>query len=352
MNEERGQSTRKLTANIKAAGCAAKIGSAELARALKSIPKSTVQELICGIDNFEDAAVYKITEDIAIVQTIDFFPAVVDDPYLFGRIAAANALSDVYAMGGKPIIALNVLCFPTCDYPIEVVEDILRGGADAVKEAGAVVAGGHSIQLGEPVYGLSVTGIVNPKKVLTNGGARNGDAIILTKPLGIGISLMGLKADMLSETARRQLFDTMTALNDRALRISSQFEVHAATDVTGFGLAGHVHEMARASGLSAYLYIGRLPLLKEARELARQGLVPAGSYGNRKSFEANLSGLSEIDLDLSDIIFDPQTSGGLLFAVKESDAEHMVTALEKSGLTGSRIGMFNEGPHGLVEVNL
>ncbi|HEY9786105.1 MAG TPA: selenide, water dikinase SelD [Candidatus Obscuribacterales bacterium] len=342
--------SRKLTANIKAAGCAAKIGSAELKRALSSLPRITMPELIAGIDNFEDAAVYKLSEELAIIQTIDFFPPVVDDPQLFGRIAATNALSDVYAMGGKPILALNVLCFPTCDYPTEVVEEILRGGAQAVTEAGAVIAGGHSIQGPEPIYGLSVMGLVKPAQVLTNGGAKEGDSLVLTKPIGTGVGLLGLKADLLSESAKDELITSLTRLNAKTLEIARQFSLNAATDVTGFGLAGHLVEMAKASNLGVYLYIDRVPLLPETFSLAQQGFVPAGAYGNRKSFESQIVLPPDLDLAFSDLLFDPQTSGGLLFSLNAADAGALVQDLNDAGIKAKEIGTFHKDAPGIVEV--
>jgi selenide, water dikinase len=251
MTTSNNESSRKLTANVKAAGCAAKISSLELKQVLSSIPRTQCPELLTSLENFEDAAVYKITEDIAIIETVDFFPPVVDDPFLFGRIAAVNALSDVYAMGGKPVIALNVLCFPTCDYPLSVVEEILKGGQAACAEAGVTVAGGHSIQGPEPVFGLAVTGVINPKSILTNGGAKNGDVLVLTKPLGTGVMLLGLKGDTLSQIERKQLLDSLTLLNKQALEIANKYHPSAATDITGFGLIGHTTEMAFASGLAA-----------------------------------------------------------------------------------------------------
>ena len=329
---------RKLTANVKAGGCAAKLGSAELAKLLSSIPSRPIPELIAGIGNFEDAAVYKISDDLAIVETIDFFPPVVDDPYLFGQIAAANALSDIYAMGGKPIIALNIVCFPTCDFEEHVLADILRGGADQVAKAGAVIAGGHSIQLDQPVYGLAVTGLVNPKDMLTNGGAKPFDKLVLTKPIGTGVAILGMKAEMLSEGAQNALLRNLAKLNADALQAGRQYEIHALTDVTGFGLVGHLHEMAKASSLKTRLKLNDIRFLPEVVELAQQGLVPAGSYGNRESFKDKIAYLNKIELEFEDLLFDPQTSGGLLFAVKSEDANNLEKDLLRLGLEASTIG--------------
>lgn len=350
MNTGNDDSSIKLTANVKAGGCAAKIGSAELKRALNMLPKQECAELIAGLSNFEDAAVYKITDEIAIVETIDFFPPVVDDPFLYGRIAAVNALSDIYAMGAKPILALNVLCFPTCDYPEDVVGDILRGGADACREAGIVIAGGHSIQSSEPIYGLAVTGVVNPKAVLTNGGAQIGDILVTTKPIGTGVMLLGSKGEAISEEQLKQLFSSMTLLNKSALDIAIKYQLHAATDITGFGLVGHFTEMSIASNLSADLYIDELIFFPGARELASQGFVPTGAYGNRKTFANAVLNLDDIEEALQDLIFDPQTSGGLMFAVAETDAEKLLQDLKQGGLEAAIIGQFKNGKAGKIEV--
>ncbi len=344
----------KLTDSTKAGGCAAKISSAELEEILRALPTLHSPRLLYGMDNFEDAAVYRITDDVAIIQTIDFFPPVVDDPYLFGRIAAVNALSDVYAMGGKPIIALNVLCFPTCDYPTEVVREILRGGADAVVEAGASMAGGHSIQASVPIYGLSVTGIVHPDRVLTNSGACEGDAIVISKPIGTGIALLGLKGQQLTASSQKQLLDNLTTLNNRSLEAALNYTVHAATDVTGFGLIGHLHEMAHASRLTATLWADCVPLLGQTAELAELGLVPAGAYANRHAYAEHIHYIDKNAEDdpLCDLLFDPQTAGGLLFALEPAAAQALVRQLKDIGLNAALIGQFKSGKAGLVEIAL
>lgn len=354
MSEKTEIDPRRLTSNIKAGGCAAKLGSAELAKLLARIPSTPVPELIAGIGNFEDAAVYKISDDLAIVETIDFFPPVVDDPYMFGQIAAANALSDIYAMGGKPILALNIVCFPTCDFEEHVLADILRGGADQVVKAGAVIAGGHSIQLDQPVYGLAVTGLVNPKEMLTNGGAKPFDKLVLTKPIGTGVAILGMKAEMLSKSAQEALLRNLSRLNADALQAGRQYEIHALTDVTGFGLVGHLHEMAKGSLLKTRLNLNAIRFLPEVVELAQQGLVPAGSYGNRESFKDKVAYLNKVELEIEDLLFDPQTSGGLLFAVKPEDAFDLEKDLLELGLDASIIGEMlsptEDERAGLVEV--
>lgn len=319
---------------------------------LAGLPKPYDANLLTSITNFEDAAVYKLGDDQAMVQTVDFFPPVVDDPYLFGQIAATNALSDIYAMGGKPILALAVFCFPTCDYPLSMAAEILRGGADQVVRAGAIVAGGHSIQGSEILYGLSVTGLINPAKMLTNGGAKAGDAIVLTKALGTGVSLLGLKADLLSNEVRARLFSSLTTLNNRPMAVLGEINIHACTDVTGFGLIGHIHEMTKASKLSASISVSNLRFLPSALELAREGLVPAGSYGNRKSFESNVSYINDLPLEVTDLLYDPQTCGGLLFAVDPKDLNTVLTRLNNDKIEASHIGQFLEGIPGHIDLTV
>jgi len=343
-------SVPKLTAQIKAQGCAAKISASQLHEIVNGLPEFSAPELLTTIRSFEDAAVYKLSDDLAIVQTIDFFPPPVDDPFLFGRIAAVNALSDIYAMGAEPKLALGILCFPVCDLPLSVAQEIVRGGAAALKDAGAVLAGGHSIQGPEPLYGLAATGIIDPQKILTNSGAKSGDALVLTKAIGTGALLLAHKGGLLEKQAADQLFTAMTQLNKQALQIGKKYWLHAATDVTGFGMIGHVHEMAKGSGLKARLNAGNVPLLNDARSFAEQGLVPAGAYANRNSYKEIAYINDEIDLALTDLLFDPQTSGGLLFALEQAAAERLCADLQRAGLVGAIIGHFENGASGQVEV--
>ncbi|MCW5822923.1 MAG: selenide, water dikinase SelD [Cyanobacteria bacterium TGS_CYA1] len=334
----------KLTKKVKAGGCASKMSSQELASILSVLQKNNSENLLTDMKNFEDACVYKLSEDMAVVQTLDFFPPMLDDPYLFGQIAAANALSDIYAMGAKPTLALNIIGFPTCDYTQSELQDvlhsILRGGADKVKESGALLAGGHSIQLSEPVYGLCATGFVHPKKVLTNGGAQDGDSIVLSKPVGTGVALLGLKGERLLKETANQLLNNMTMLNASALEAAADLEVHALTDVTGFGLIGHLHEMAKASGLNAYINRTQVKTFDQVRGLAREGFVPAGSYTNRDSYSQFTLFDKSVPLEDEDLFFDPQTSGGLLFALKASEAETLMERLLQKGLIASLVGKF------------
>ena len=278
-----------------------------------------------GLETSDDAAVYQITEEIAMIQTVDFFTPVVDDPYTFGQIAAANSLSDVYAMGGEPKIALNIAAFPNC-LDIEILGEILRGGAEKVKEAGAVLVGGHTIQDNEPKYGLCVSGFVHPKKVWKNYGCRPGDVLILTKPIGSGVVNTAVKAQMASEEAARDAVRVMSSLNKNAKEVFERYEISACTDVTGFGLLGHCAEMASASEVTLELYPKQISLIKEAKSYASMGLVPAGAYRNREHTEAMVDA-GTTEEALLDLMYDPQTSGGLLASVPPQDADVIVAEL-------------------------
>ncbi len=317
-------------------GCAAKVGPGTLAGVLGGLPKFCDPNLLVGTDTSDDAAVYKVSEDLALIQTLDFFTPVADDPYDFGQIAAANALSDVYAMGGVPKTALNIVAFPK-NMDVDILGEILRGGADKVMEAGAVLAGGHTIQDDTPKYGLSVTGFVDPKKFWKNYGAQTGDKLILTKPLGAGIINTAIKADLVSEEARAAVLASMKLLNRSACEVFREFEIHACTDVTGFGLGGHATEMAAASNRTIVIDTEKLPLLPDVEKYASMGLIPGGAYKNRKF--ANKTGVkSSVALWREDTVFDPQTSGGLLAAVKEQDTPYIIEKLNAAGLQAEVIG--------------
>ena len=283
-----------------------------------------------GIETSDDAAVYKITDDIALIQTVDFFTPVVDDPFTFGQIAAANSLSDVYAMGGKPKIALNIVGFPNCLDP-SILGDILAGGAEKVKEAGALLIGGHSVQDDEPKYGLCVSGFVHPDKVLKNCGCKEGDVLILTKQIGSGIVNTAIKAEMASEEAVKEAVKVMTSLNAKAGEVVTKYPVNACTDITGFGLLGHCMEMATASDVALHLDTKKIHFMKEAAEYAQMGLVPAGAYRNRQYTEGKLraDGIEEYYLDL---LYDPQTSGGLLVSLPSRYLDDIMNDFEKAGL--------------------
>lgn len=321
----------RLTALSATAGCAAKIGPGTLAGILETLPKFYDPNLLVGIETSDDGAIYKVSEELALIQTLDFFTPVVDDPYIFGQVAAANALSDIYAMGGEPKIALNIVAWPNCVNP-KFLGEILRGGADKVKEAGAVLAGGHSIQDNEPKYGLSVTGFVHPDRIFKNCGAQVGDVLILTKPLGTGIVNTAVKAELASETARQEVIRVMTALNKKAKQIIERYEIHSCTDVTGFGLAGHSMEMAEGSEVTVEIWTDQLPIQSEALEYARMGLVPAGAYRNRSYTQDRMEIQGEVPEELQDVFFDPQTSGGLLISVSPETAEKILHEFEENSM--------------------
>ena len=304
---------------------------------LRHIPKTDNPNLLVGIDTSDDASVYKISDDTAIIQTLDFFTPVVDDPYTFGQIAAANSLSDIYAMGGKPVLALNIVCFPTCLSP-DVLGQILKGGADKVIEAGAVIAGGHSIDDNEPKYGLSVMGIINPEEVLTNSTARAGDLLILTKPLGTGIINTAIKGGIADERNIKDSVEVMSYLNKYASQIASKYNVHACTDITGFGFMGHLYEMVSSSHVSARVHHKEIPLIKGAKEFAGMGIIPSGAYRNRKYMEGKYLFGDFVEQNIKDIMFDPQTSGGLLISADKADAYKMISDLENIKTSCSIVG--------------
>jgi len=285
---------------------------------------------LVGIETSDDAAVYKITDEIAMIQTVDFFTPIVDDPYMFGQIAAANSLSDVYAMGGEPVIALNIVGFPNCLDP-SVLGDILRGGADKVKEAGASLVGGHTIQDDEPKYGLCVSGFVHPDKLYKNYGCKPGDVLILTKQIGNGVVNTAIKADLASARAIKEAEIVMSSLNKKAKEAAGSCHISACTDITGFGLLGHCAEMAVASKVTFDLRVKDIPYFQDAEEYAKMGLVPEGAYKNRKhaGIHVNTGTTAEHYLDL---LYDPQTSGGLLLSATPEEADRLMEALEKSSI--------------------
>lgn len=283
-----------------------------------------------GIDTSDDAAVYRISDEIAMIQTVDFFTPIVDDPYLFGQIGAANSLSDVYAMGGVPKVALNIVGFPNCLDP-QILGEILAGGASKVMEAGAVLVGGHSVQNDEPQYGLCVSGFVHPDRIWKNYGAQPGDVLILTKPVGNGLVNTAFKADMVSKASYAEAVEGMRSLNKTAAEVLLKYEVHACTDITGFGLGGHCLEMAEGSDVTLQLNVKRIPYITGAEEYAKMGLVPAGSYRNRGYSRGKLDARGIPDHYI-DLIYDPQTSGGLLASVRGEDAPAIMRDLIAAGL--------------------
>lgn len=330
------EQTIKLTKLAKCAGCGAKVGAGVLAQLLEGIRVHQDPNLLVGFDKSDDASVYQVSEELALVQTVDFFPPIADDPYLFGQIAATNALSDVYAMGAEPKLALNILCVPE-SMPRDAVHQLLRGGYDKVYEAGAIITGGHSILDDEPKYGLAVTGFVHPKKLLTNSGARPGDVLLLTKPIGIGVLTTAAKANITSGAAVALAQELMTTLNKAARDAMVNYEVHACTDVTGFGLLGHAFEMAQGSDVEITLHVGEIDLISEALELARTGILPAGMYRNRTFAEPGVD-LGGVELAKQDLLFDPQTAGGLLISVAAQDADALYRDLQRVVPSAQRIG--------------
>ena len=331
----------KLTKLASCAGCGAKVGAGTLVKMLDGFRTHTDPRLIVGYDKSDDASVYVVSDDTAIVQTTDFFPPIVDDPFLYGQIAATNALSDVYAMGGEPKLALNIMCLAD-SMDDKTVREILRGGYDKAYEAGAIITGGHTIHGAEPIYGLAVTGFVHPKRVLTNSGARPGDVLILTKPLGVGILTTAAKADLVKPETMHAIYKQMATLNKTARDVMLRFTVHSCTDVTGFSLMGHSFEMAQGSGMSLHIDALSVPFHMEALEFADMGFIPAGAYRNRTYVEKGILKKCEIPRALEDIFYDPQTSGGLLIAIAEKDAKDCLAALQAEIPNAAQIGYVTE----------
>ena len=328
--------TIKLTKLAKCAGCGAKVGAGVLSQLLEDIRVHHDPDLLVDFDKSDDASVYKISDDLALVQTVDFFPPIADDPYVFGQIAATNALSDVYAMGGEPKLCLNIMAVPK-DMPKESVHQLLKGGYDKVYEAGALITGGHSILDDEPKYGLAVTGFVHPEKVLTNSGAKPGDVLFFTKPLGIGVLTTAAKAEMASAEGMELALRMMTTLNKSARDVMVQYRVHACTDVTGFGMLGHLYEMAQGSDVQITLNVDAIDLIEESLELARMGILPEGMYRNR-SFAQEAVDAGDTELAKQDLLYDPQTAGGLVMACDPEDADALFAALSDAVPSAQRIG--------------
>ena len=337
----------RLTRLASCAGCGAKVGAGTLSTLLKDFRTHADPRLIVGFDKSDDASVFVVNGDTALIQTVDFFPPIVDDPYLFGQIAAANAISDVYAMGGEPHLALNVLCVAE-GMEEAWVREILRGGYDKAYEAGVIISGGHTIRGSEPLYGLAVTGFARPEKVLRNDAARPGDVLILTKPLGIGILTTAAKAGMVDRALLEKIYRQMATLNRDACRIMGNYPVHSCTDVTGFGLMGHGTEMAQGSGCTIHLQVEKIPFHPEALELADMGLVPAGAYRNRDFAEPTASIRGNVSRAMQDILYDPQTSGGLLIAVGERDGEALLRQLQSEIPAAAMIGYVTERQNSIL----
>ncbi len=302
-----------------------------------------------GIETADDAAVYRTSENTALVQTVDFFTPIVDDPYLFGQIAAANALSDIYAMGGEPLTAMNIVAFPP-KLGFDVLQKILLGGRDKIEESGAVIVGGHTVEDKEPKYGLAVTGLVHPGEVITNAGAQAGDRLVLTKPLGMGILATALKGGMVEEGEMMDVIDSARTLNASAAEAMREIGVNACTDVTGFGFLGHLYLMLAASGVSARVEAKSVPIWPKAIEFAEMGLIPAGAAENRAFLKGKIS-FGRVSEVLQDVLFDPQTSGGLLISVPDERCDELIEALKEARVsTRAVVGEILRGEAGVIEV--
>lgn len=316
------------------------------------MPLISHPNLITGMEHAEDAGVYRLTDDIAIVQTVDFFTPIVDDPYTFGQVAAVNALSDVYAMGGRPLTAMNIVCFPVRKMAMAILQQILLGGLSKMREAGVLLVGGHSVEDDELKYGLSVTGVVHPQKVLKNRGARVGDRLILTKPIGTGIASTALKAGMAGEELIAKSIRCMTTLNKNAAELATATPgVHACTDVTGFGFLGHACEIVTDSGVGMQIDAAAVPFFPEIRDLAEEGIAPAGLYRNRNFRISMIDRAANVPEWLVDILFDPQTAGGLLIALDADQADGLVAKMRTCGLSDAAIvGEIIAEPAGRIQL--
>jgi selenide,water dikinase len=318
---------------------------------LKDLPFETNPHLLVGIETSDDAGVYRLTPEIAIIQTLDFFTPIVNDPYDFGRVAAANSLSDVYAMGGKPLTAMNIVCFPIKEMDKTILRSILEGGLEIIHKAGAVMVGGHSVEDPELKYGLSVTGIVHPEHFLTNAGAKPGDLLVLTKPLGTGILATALKGRMLDEKTTSKITELMASLNKDAAEVMIEVGVNACTDVTGFGLLGHSLEMAKGSKVGIRIYADKVPVIAEALTYASMGMVPVGSHLNQKFCSCHLDIDSKKDPLLIDILGDAQTSGGLLISVPANRCNELIQKLkEKNVPSADVVGEVLSEPVGVIQI--
>jgi len=335
--------TIRLTEFSQFAGCGAKLGPGLLDKALCNLKQPAYPNLISDFSHAEDSGVYRLTDELALVQTVDFFPPVCDDPWMFGRIAAANALSDIYAMGADPVTAVSIVCFPERKLDISYLRKIMEGALDALVEAQTALVGGHSIRDNEVKFGLCVNGTIHPDRVLYNNSWRVGDSLILTKPLGSGIVNNAARASLAGEGEERSVLESMMRLNRDASQVLREFSVSACTDITGFGLLGHLCEMGADTGLRAAVELSALPLFPHVVSYAEMGLVPAGAYTNIEYRGRFIANLAEVDDAMRSVLFCPETSGGLLAALPESECEKALTALADTGVIASRIGTVEPG---------
>lgn len=341
----------KLTSLTSKGGCGCKIGPTDLANVLRNLPtRASNPNVLVGLDTSDDAGVYKLNDDTAIVQTTDFFTPIVDDPYDFGQVAAANAISDVYAMGGTPITALNIVAFPISTLDNNILATILKGAGDKLEEAGISLVGGHSIDDEEPKFGLAVTGTVHPDNVWTNTGAKPGDKLILTKPIGVGMLTTSIKRGLVSNEETKRVTEVMTTLNKTASETLQKFHVHASTDVTGFGLLGHASEMAAGSEIGITIRHQSVPVLPRVKELAEQGAVPGGTKNNFDHLRETVTYPTEMDQIDQWILCDAVTSGGLLVSVPADEADDIVASLQAKGVEASQIGEITAESKGKVIV--
>lgn len=327
----------RLTQTVKGAGCASKLSPGDLDRALCGLDLPVDPNLLVGLDQADDAGVYRVSADLALVQTLDFFPPMVDDPYSFGQIAAANALSDIYAMGGVPKTAMNIVAFPVKTMDISILRAVIEGGLNKLREAGVVLVGGHTVEDSELKYGLSVTGYIHPDRILTKKNLQSGDRLILTKPVGTGIVSTAIKAGLADQHLTDRVTLAMSTLNRDAAMVMEDYQVHACTDITGFGFLGHLAEMVVDSGHGVRIIAADVPMYPEALEWAAMGLIPSGAYNNRNFRGAFVDFGTGVSQKVQDLLFDPQTSGGLLIAVAAEDAERLVASLKAKGVKSAAI---------------
>ena len=326
-----------LLSTVEYGGCSSKLSASDLRTVLDDLPCVKDDRLLVSIDTGDDAGVYRLTDDLAIIQTTDFFPPICSDPYEFGQIAVANAVSDVFAMGGEVLTALNLVMFPKDKLPLAVLTSILRGGADKLEEAGGIIVGGHTIDDYPPKYGLAVTGAVHPDKVITNAAASVGDMLILTKPIGTGVVVAGQRIDNVSQGSYQDALENMKLLNKNASAIMQKYEIRAATDITGFGLLGHAYQMALASKVTFRMHSKQVPLLDSAYELVKTGCIPGACFRNQEYVKAACMFSSDLDYNRKMLMLDAQTSGGLLISVRNEVADDLVSDLRASNYPSSQI---------------
>jgi selenide,water dikinase len=331
-----------LLTTVEQGGCSAKLPPQQLDKLLKGLTSATHPDLLVGADTHDDASVWKISDEVAIIQTTDFFPPICSDPYEFGQIAATNALSDVFAMGGKALSALNLVMFPSAKIDIGVLREILEGGAQKTKEAGAILTGGHTIDDDVPKYGLAVTGIVHPEQIISNQGAKVGDQLILTKPIGTGTLVAGHKLGEAKQSDYQQALDSMKQLNRISSEVMQLFNVHACTDITGFSLAGHGYEMAKASRVTLAINVQKVPLLNGAYDLTDLGCIPGASFRNYSYVKEQIMVADEVDYNLKMLMFDAQTSGGILMSVSKEEIPKVVKELNNRSQNAVVIGEVEE----------